>query len=427
MISVPVRRILGFSAVTALSVSILLGQARPPGGGGSNPGGGPGGSNTGNIPGNTNNRLPTSPLPGQQGQGQNPTFQRPIFIQGKVMLDDGTPPPELVMVERLCNGVARPEGYTDAKGRFSFELGRNNQMLADASTNSTGDFGSIRNAGGSTSTTGTSGATRGISERDLMGCELRANLAGYRSDIVNLGGRRVLDSPDVGTIILHRLANVEGYTVSATSAMAPKEARKAYDKAQDQIKKNKWTDAKTSLEKAVAGYPKYAAAWYELGRAWENENNVDEARKSYGEALNADSKFVKPYLPLAGLAMRDKKWQDVVDITSRLNKLDPYDYPRAYYYSAVANFNLQKLDEAEKSAREAVKLDTDHTVPKANHVLGVILANKQDYAGAAESMKAYLLLSPDGKDNEFVRKQLADIERSLAAKAGTPAPPPQQQ
>jgi tetratricopeptide (TPR) repeat protein len=237
----------------------------------------------------------------------------------------------------------------------------------------------------------------------------------------------MLDNPDVGIIILHRLANVEGYTVSATSALAPKDAKKAYDKAGDQIKKNKWSDAKANLEKAVAEYPKYAAAWYELGQAWENENNVDEARKAYGEALNADSKFVKPYLPLAGLAMREKKWQDAIDITSRLNKLDPYDYPRAYYYSAIANLNLQKLDEAEKSAREAVRVDTGHTIPKANHVLGVILANKQDYAGAAESMRAYLALSPDGKDSEFVRKQLADIEKSLAAKAGTPAPAQQQQ
>src|SRR5262245_39741999 len=98
----PVRRILGFSAITALFVSMLFGQAKPPACGPSNPAPGPAGGNTGNIPGNSNTRNPTSPLPGQQGQGQTPTFQRPIFLQGKVMLDDGTSPPELVMVERVC-------------------------------------------------------------------------------------------------------------------------------------------------------------------------------------------------------------------------------------------------------------------------------------------------------------------------------------
>ena len=433
MISVRVRRFFGLPAVTALSAALLFGQARPPGGTPApspspNPSPGSGAGNTGNnLPGPSNNRLPGNQFPGQPGQpdqNQTPNFQRPIFLQGRVMLDDGLPPPELVLVERVCNGIARPEGYTDSKGRFNFELGQNNRILADASTDAT-SFD--RGSSSLSRNTRLPGAPSGFPERELMNCELRASLPGYRSDIVQLAGRRVLDNPDVGTIILHHLANVEGYTVSATSALAPKDARKAFDKAQDQIRKKKWSDAKANLEKAVAAYPKYAAAWYDLGRAWESENNAEEARKAYGEALKADSKFLKPYLPLAGLAVRDKKWGDVADITSRLTSLDPYDYPQAYFYNAVANFNLRKLDAAEKSAREAVKADTGHTIPKANHLLGVILANKQDYAGAAENMKAYLTLAPDAKDGELVRKQLADVEKSLAAKAGGSAPAPQQQ
>lgn len=47
---------------------------------------------------------------------------------------------------------------------------------------------------------------------------------------IHLGTRRALDNPDVGTIILHRPANVEGLTISA-SAVAAKDARKSYDKA----------------------------------------------------------------------------------------------------------------------------------------------------------------------------------------------------
>ena len=43
---------------------------------------------------------------------------RPIFISGKVMLQDGTPPPDSVVIERVCNGLARPEGYTDSKGQI---------------------------------------------------------------------------------------------------------------------------------------------------------------------------------------------------------------------------------------------------------------------------------------------------------------------
>ena len=423
----PLRRVLGLVAAGVLSIGIIYAQGRPPGGGGGGggaPGGGStgggttGGSTGGGIPGGTSTipgRNSTSPFPPTTQPGQQfPSMTRPIFLQGRVMLDDGTAPPEPVLIERVCSANPRPEGYTDGKGRFSIELGRNTQMYADASTAGPSDIMSTNPQASPT------GMGRTITERDLMACELRASLPGYRSDVVNLSGRRVLDNPDVGTIVLHRLGNVEGYTVSATTAMAPKDAKKAYEKGLDQMKKNKFTEARTHLEKAVAVYPKFAAAWYELGRSWEGDNKPDEARKAYGEALEADSKFLKPYMYLAGISLREQKWQDVADITSRLIKLDPYDYPGAYYYNAIANLSLQKLDDAEKSAREAVKLDSSHTIPKANHVLGVILANKQDYAGAAESMKAYLALVPDGRDNEFVRKQLAEVEKSLAARAGQP-------
>jgi len=67
----------------------------------------------------------TSPYPGQQtDRNQYPEMQRVFFFSGKVMMDDGTPPPETAVIERVCNGVPRPEAYTDSKGRFNFQLGR---------------------------------------------------------------------------------------------------------------------------------------------------------------------------------------------------------------------------------------------------------------------------------------------------------------
>ena len=50
------------------------------------------------------------------------------------MVDDGAPPPETVVIERVCNGNARAEGYTDRKGYFSIDLGMDRGVLQDAST-----------------------------------------------------------------------------------------------------------------------------------------------------------------------------------------------------------------------------------------------------------------------------------------------------
>jgi tetratricopeptide (TPR) repeat protein len=349
-------------------------------------------------------------------------MQRPIFISGRVLLSDGSPPPETVVIERVCNGQPRPEAYTDSKGRFSFELGRNNLVFHDASVSGIGGGPGMPGAlGGNSGGFGRMGG--GVSERDLIGCELRATLPGFRSDIVSLAQRRTFDNPDVGTIILHRLGQVEGRIISATSLAAPKDARKAFEKAQDQVKNNKPNDALKNLQKAVQIYPKYAAAWLELGKVQERQNQLEEAKKSYQQAVDADPRYINPHLQLALVAAKERNWKELANATERALKLDPYDYPQAYFYHSVASFNLQNLDAAEKSAREAQKLDPRNQFPKINHLLGVILAERRDYSGAAEQMRNYLKLAPKAQDADTVRSQLAELEK--LAGGGTGAAPQQ--
>jgi tetratricopeptide (TPR) repeat protein len=433
-------RVLFTTALAFALVCAELAKGQEPSPGGA-PGGAPttgGGSpSTGNpgggIPGTGNPNTPGIGRPGQQpgqfpgdpNRNQFPDLSnRPIFLSGKVVTEDGTPPPEPVIIERVCNGQPRPEGYTDSKGRFSFQLGQNTAVMADASVSSTDPFGNS----GPNSRGGFGGPQgRGISERDLMGCELRASLPGYRSEAVNLSGRRFMDNPEVGTIILRRLANVQGLTLSATSAMAPKDARKAYEKGRELAKKQKWADAQKEFEKAVTVYPKYANAWTDLGMVQEQLNQPEEARKSYEQAMAQDSRLVAPYIQVAFLEARQNKWKEVAELTDKAVKLNPYDYPRAYFLNAVAYLNMQKLDEAEKSAREGVKVDSRRSVPKIQHVLGVILAQKADYAGATEYMNSYLKTLPaNAPDIAVVKKQLAEVEKfAQAPKAAEPQPPQQ--
>jgi tetratricopeptide (TPR) repeat protein len=406
-------------AIAAMSVGLAAAQQQggptPPAGGPTGPGGGaPGGR--GNIP--NNNPPINTPTPGQQ-RTPFPEMQRPIFLSGKVMLNEGTPPPEPVVIERVCGSRVIQEGWTDSKGRFSFELGRNREMMADASSPSGGFPGGPGMGGGPNSTRGGLGGDMGGSssqERNLFGCELRAALPGFRSDNVNLSSHRSLDNPDVGTIVLHRLANVEGLTISATTYAAPKDAKKAFDKGRDAAKKHKLEDAEKQLGKAVELYPKYAVAWYELGRVHEAENRLDDARKDYAEALKADSKLISPYERMAALAMQDRKWQEAADITDRMIRLNPVDFPTAYFYNAVANLNLQQIDAAEKSASELLKVDTQHHIPKAEHLMAVILAQKHDFEAAVPHFRAFLGLVPAGADADLAKKQLAEIEKTLAAK-----------
>ncbi len=392
--------------------------------GGGNPGGGlPGG---GRPPGQQN-PFPTDPR--QQQQDRFPEMQRPIFLSGKVVMEDGTSPPEPVTIERICNGNPRPEGYTDSKGRFSFQLGQNLGMMADASVSSGADSmgGGFPGAPGGRGGMGGMNSMGGVRERDLMGCELRAVLPGFRSEIVNLSGRRFMDNPDVGTIILRRLANVEGLTLSATSLAAPKDAKKAFEKGRELAKKNKLPEAQKEFEKAVTVYPKYANAWSDLGRVHEMQNRAEDARTAYGKALEADGKLVQPYVQMALMYARENKWQECAELSGKAIKLNPYDYPQAYFYNAVANLNTQNLEAAEKSARDGLKSEGGKKIAKMHHVLGIILAQKNDVPGAIEHLKGYLgMLPANNPDVATVKNQLAQLEK-VAGNVEAPKTAPAQQ
>ena len=413
------RAITAAAAVGLLIPVAVIGQSTgggAPGGTGGTTGGSTGGS--GGTPGRTTTNTPSpSSTTNPNNTPSTTNIPQPIFVAGRVVLEDGTAPPGLVTLETVCNGAPHGEGYADSKGYFSFELGARNGVVQDASEYTPTRNGITSGVTGGSATSGPLGSSQS-SERKYIGCDLQAKLAGYRSQTVPLSGRRPMDDPNVGTILLHRNGPAEeGRTVSAASLAAPKDARKAYDKGLDALKKKKFDDAQLNFEKAVEVYPHYATAWYELGMLQAGQGNMDLAHSYFDKASECDPKFVQPYLQVSILELQASRWQGLADVTDKVLKLDSFDYPQAFYFNSVANYNLHNMEAAEKSALTAERLDTRHAIPKVSHLLGLILAYKKDYAGAAERFKAYLEYAPDAKDAAKVRSLLADVEKVTAATA----------
>lgn len=396
----------------ALSVGVATGQNGPR----TPPSGGAAGADTPPQPGST-------PTDSSLQVPQLGDLGRTIFLSGRVMLDDGTPPPVTVTIMRVCSGNPQPQAYTDAKGRFNFELGRGLGVVPDASTDSQ-DILRPRATMAPGTAIGDHALGGAAQSNPTRGCELQAYLPGYRSEAVDLSGRRPMDNPDIGTILLHRMANVEGSVISALSLRAPKDARKAYEKGVAALTKAKWDEAETHLGQAVALYPQYPDAWFSLGTAFQEQGKFEEAREAYGKAISADDKFLRPYRQMAEMDLHDRNWKEAAQTSDRLLQLDPVDYPEAYFFNAVAHFNLGDLDAAEKSAREGLRLDPRHHIPKLEHLLGTIRANQRDYAGAALYLRSYLEHKPDDKDADLIRKQVADLDRLAAQHAAQTQPQP---
>jgi regulator of sirC expression with transglutaminase-like and TPR domain len=77
---------------------------------------------------------------------------------------------------------------------------------------------------------------------------------------------------------------------------------------------------------------------------------------------------------------------------------------------------LRETEAAEKSVREAERLDTQRHYPQITHLYGLILVQKHDYEGAAAHLRDYLRLYPGASDAAAAKTELQKLDQVLAQK-----------
>ncbi len=348
-----------------------------------------------------------------------------VFISGRVAFDDGTTPNADISIERVCEMSSHIEAHTDSKGRFSFRIGDSRSIVQDASV--ANDEDGLRGLAPGTSTTSSTGinsplgnttsAQNGaaITERTLNRCDLRAVYPGYRSDNFSLANRKPLDNPDIGTLILHRIGDVKGTTISLSSALAPKPALKAYEKAMQQEGKGDLGPAESGFARAVDIYPQYAAAWFEMGKIRQSENRFAEAEEAYLRASKADPKYASPYDRLAQICALQGKWDDAIKYSGQAIALDPVELPSAWYFNALGYWSLHQYEQAGKSAQETLKLDSAHHFPMAELILSTAYASQKDYTSEMQHLRSYLTFVSQGKNADMVRQRITELEQQSAS------------
>jgi len=351
-----------------------------------------------------------------------------MYLTGRVKTTDGTALPSNTLVERVCNSRIRQQVYASPNGSFTMQLGSTVGTVIDASAEG-GSMPWDRSP---------SKNQQGIPRTELSNCELRASLSGFRSDVLNLFARDSFSSTmEVGDIAVQRLEKIDGMTISAAAYNAPKDARKAYEKGVEAVKAGNSAIARQQFEKAVQIYPKFTNAWFQLGKVLQKQNERPAARAAYTRATNIDSKYLPPYLALSHFAYDAQDWPELVNLTGHILGLDPlnytrvkgyildldsFDYAEAYFYNAAAGFNLNRFEDAEKSALKAERLDLRSRFPQLHLLLARIFARKNNYATAISEIQAYLDLAPNAADAALVRKWMADLKERKAIEAASEKP-----
>jgi tetratricopeptide (TPR) repeat protein len=376
---------------------------------------------------------PASPQPPTQPGASGPSStgpqvspgqpRGPHYVDGRVLLDTGQPAREPVSVQLNCATQSLQVIRTDLKGYFRFTLGEGVQSNADFSASNSDSLMSSLSTG-----MNSPGRFGEFNVSSLMGCELRASVTGYLPLTKTITDSSELGVIDVGTLQLKRIAGAQGVAISTTSLLVPGGARKEFEKGDKEARSNHLKAAIQHLEKAVSEYESYAAAWYELGTIYSTNQETDKAHQAFEKAITADPNYIPPYVSLSALEVKNQEYEDAVDTAGKALELDP-TIGVAHFIQAVGNFNLNRLDAAEKSAREVEKRPHQN-MPQLHVLLADILLQKQEYAKAAGEMRTYLKEFPDGQLTGEVQKKLDQIEKFAASAESKskplPEPPPEQ-
>jgi tetratricopeptide (TPR) repeat protein len=248
-------------------------------------------------------------------------------------------------------------------------------------------------------------------------CGLRAYMPGYYSPMFSLANRGPYDWPEIGKFRLTGQPGVEGAAVSLTTLAAPKLAKKHYEKALKHLRDAKIEKAAAELELAVEEYPDYAAAWALLGEVRQQLGYEWGIREAFERALEADSRYLRPFAPLIRIEIADKNYEQAAELAARAVRLNPLS-AELHYNLALAKAKLGDMELARYHARKAVESD-DITENAAAYVLyGNILADAGERAEAAVQFRRFLALHPNLTNSHELRLQL----RAWGEPTVSPAP-----
>ncbi len=307
-----------------------------------------------------------------------PTPQAPPYtFSGQVDMPDGGNPPEPPTIQRVCGSRVDTVAYCDRRGRFHFSF-VNNPWAGSLPFWSPTFFGS---------------------------CGLRAYMPGYYAPMFSLANRGPYAWPRIGKFRLSRQPGVEGAAVSLTTLAAPKIAKKHYEKALKHLKNGNPEKAAEQLELAVEEYPDYAAAWSLLGEVRQQLGYEWGIREAFQRALEADSRYLRPFTPLIRLEIADENYEQAAQLAERAVRLNPLS-AELQFHLALAKHELGDNDSARFHARKAVEADDADEIAAAYVLYGDLLADLGEKAAAAAYYRRFLSLYPNMPVSEQLRSRL---------------------
>ncbi len=203
-------------------------------------------------------------------------------------------------------------------------------------------------------------------------------------------------------------------TVDTVRMKVPAKARKEYEKAQNDVKKQHFESARAHLQKAISLYPDFDMAYCGLGQLAMREGDRETARVNFEKAIHLNDNYAEPRRQLAGMLLSELDYGRAHPILLRLTQLEPSN-PWALSSLALCYFALGRFDTAVLYARKV------HALPhKAYAVAHLIAGNSLEALSkqqeAVDEYRRYLEEDPAGAQAEMARQALARLGRAPQSK-----------
>jgi len=191
-------------------------------------------------------------------------------------------------------------------------------------------------------------------------------------------------------------------------ARIPPAARGEFEKAEEQLRGNRADRARRHLEKAVKLHDAYPAAWRLLAQLDLDREKLDDAEQRLKRAAEFEPGHPDA-LELEGmLCNRRNQPGEAAEALERSLESKAHCW-RAQFELARAYLSLKSFARALPFARGALA-DHGGPFPEAHVLLGNILLNLKDYAGAARQFAAFLKLAPRSPSAEQARQVLQQMK-----------------
>jgi tetratricopeptide (TPR) repeat protein len=200
--------------------------------------------------------------------------------------------------------------------------------------------------------------------------------------------------------------------VSVRELSIPEKAQRDFAKGVELLVKKDAAGCFPYFQRAALEFPGYYEAYYEMGVAnlklWRIEDGEQMFRKA--NELSGEQ-YAPSLLALGALLGYQEKFADAEKIIHKGLELDPSSWA-GHYYLGWALFGLNRLEAAENSVHEALRLKNDSTV--ALELLADIHSREKDYRALVNDLDQYLKLdstSPIGVKARALRESAQRLLR----------------